>query len=403
MEHCTIYSHYLYFDKVIEIVKSSLPNAKVEVNDGDLHKSLVATISGGLFGKNKTLKINSRQRANPSYTINNIECELTQNLAGMANFVQSLPAKNEDIRNKFVYKILSANCEISFMAEPDMLPDFQEILSQITYQLDAFIFAQPSSTFNQSDVQYFADKELNLILDTEGNCNIEDLEVNVEAKYYDGPAENYSNEQLDRKNQTEAFLEENGIKINKNLPCTEAIDKVQIRTLEEVVDRTLALLIIAAKGEGVEQEHLSRIVTEKNIDSFSPIEKKLFDNENLDNQERTIASWRYESLYTMLWALNMMPELKYPSDICDVATIVGKVLKPSREEFESLTQLRSKEEILDELDRTYRMHWACVDARINGQNVGGNINPSVIYERHYSLNWLTNYMNEEWDDVQTHT
>ena len=61
------------------------------------------------------------------------------------------------------------------------------------------------------------------------------------------------------------------------------------------------------------------------------------------------------------------------------------------------------EEILDELDKTFRMNWACVDARIKGEQVTGNINPSIIYERHYALNWLTNYQNQEWDEVQTNT
>ena len=105
----------------------------------------------------------------------------------------------------------------------------------------------------------------------------------------------------------------------------------------------------------------------------------------------------------MLWALGIIDELKYPSEICDVQTIVGKIFQPSRKEFEDSVELRSEPDILDELDKTYRMNWACVDARVKGREVLGNINPSVIYERHYSLNWLTNYQNQDWDDVQTDT
>ena len=98
-----------------------------------------------------------------------------------------------------------------------------------------------------------------------------------------------------------------------------------------------------------------------------------------------------------------MDELKYPSDICDVQGVVGAIFQPSREEFKNAIKIKNVAEILDELDKTYRMNWACVDARITGQPVGGNINPSVIYERHYALNWLTNYMGQEWDGVQTNT
>jgi len=129
----------------------------------------------------------------------------------------------------------------------------------------------------------------------------------------------------------------------------------------------------------------------------------IYQLESLNDQDRAYATWRYESLYTMLWALGKMEELKFPSEICDVQTIVGKIFQPSREEFENTVNLRNKEEILNELDKTYRMNWACVDARIKGQEVSGNINPSVVYERHYSLNWLTNYQNQDWDNVQTNT
>jgi hypothetical protein len=27
----------------------------------------------------------------------------------------------------------------------------------------------------------------------------------------------------------------------------------------------------------------------------------------------------------------------------------------------------------------------------------------VVYERHYALNWLTGYMDQDWDDISTDT
>lgn len=403
MENCTIYSHNLEFEKVVQIVKSNLPKAKVEYNDGGMQKSLVAIIKGGFFGKTKTLKINYRERKNPSYKLEQVECGLTQNLAGMVNFIQSLPADNEDMRNKFLHKVMSANCEIPFIAEPEITNEFESVLRKIVNELDAFIFAQPNRIFNKSNGQHFVDKNLNLILDTNGKCEIQNIDVNVNAKYHDQPKEDYNNEQIKRKEKSEAILESNGIKVNKNLPCVPSMEKVNLRTVKDVIDRAYALLIIAVKGEGIEQEHLVKNVEAKKINSFSPKESYIYQAEALNDQERTYATWRYESLYTMLWALGVMDELKYPNEICDVQGIVGKIFQPSREEFEGSVKLRNKSEILDELDKTYRMNWACVDAKIKGQQVSGNINPSVIHERYYSLNWLTNYQNQDWDDVQTNT
>jgi hypothetical protein len=104
MENCTLYSHQIGFDKIVRIVESSLPTAHIDHKDGGLQQSLTATIKGGFFSKSKTLKISYRQRQNPSYKLDKIDCELTQNLAGMVNFIQSLPAKNEEIKGRFLYK-----------------------------------------------------------------------------------------------------------------------------------------------------------------------------------------------------------------------------------------------------------------------------------------------------------
>lgn len=403
MENCTIYSHLLEFEKVVQIVRSNLPKAEVEYKDGGMQKSLVATIKGGFFGKSKTLKINYRERKNPSYKLEQVECGLTQNLAGMVNLIQSLPAKNEAVRNKFLYKVMAANCEIPFIAEPEIIPEFESILRKIVIDLDGFIFAQPNRLFNKSNGHHFVDNHLNLILDINGNCEIKDIEVNINSKYHDQSKEAYTEEQIKRKEKSEAFLAANGIKTNDSLPCVPSSESVELRTLKEVIDRAYSLLIIAVKGEGIEQEHLINTIRAKKIESFSPKENQILQAESLNDQARAYATWRYESLYTILWALGKMDELKYPSEICDVQTIVSRIFQPSREEFEGSVKLRSNSEILNELDKTYRMNWACVDARIKGQQVGGNINPSVVYERHYSLNWLTNYQNQDWDNVQTNT
>jgi len=403
MENCTIYSHSLDFEKVVHIVKSNLPKAKFEYTDEGEQKSIVATIKGGFFGKTKTLKVNYRERKNPSYKLEQEECDLTQNLVGMVNFIHAIPAKNEDIKNKFLHKVMSANCEIPFIAEPQITNEFEAVLRQIVNELDAFIFTSPNQILNQSKGQYFADKNLNLILDTNGDTAIQDLKVQVDSKYHDQPSESYNEEQIARKAESESFLKSHKIKTNKHLPCSPSANDVHLRTIKEVVDRVYALLVISAKGEGVEQDLLTNAVNAKKINSFSPKETYIYQAELLNDQEKAYATWRYESLYTMLWALGKFDKLKYPGEICDVQEVVGMVFHPSRDEFESSVHLRSKTEILDELDKIYRMNWACVDARINGEELTGHINSSVVYERHYSLNWLTNYLDQDWDDVQTNT
>ena len=403
MENCTIYSHQLKFDEVVQIVKSELPKAKVEFNDGGKQKGLIATIKGGLFGKAKTLKINYRERENPSYKLENIECGLTQNLAGMVNFIQSFPAQKEDLRNKFLHKVMSANCEMPFMAEPSITPEFENVLKRIAHSHDAFIFTAPSKVFRKSNAQHFLDSGMNLIIDANGIMEVNDISVSVDAKYHDEPKDSYTEAQLNRKASSESFLTSKGIKVNSNLPCVVDSSATTLRSKEEAINRAYSLMIIAAYGEGVKKEQLQKPITDKAINHFSPKEQSVLDLEEMSDQQRAYCTWRYESLYTLLWALNIFPSLTYPSDICNVKEVVSSIIQPSKSEFIEKADLRSTDEILNELDKTYRMNWACVDARIKGEQVSGSINPSVIYERHYALNWLTKYQNQEWDNVQTNT
>ena len=75
----------------------------------------------------------------------------------------------------------------------------------------------------------------------------------------------------------------------------------------------------------------------------------------------------------------------------------------SYQELLDKAKLRSKNEILDEADLIYRYHWSCVDAIMKGQYPPSDLSKGIVYERHYALNWLINYMDEEWDDITCDT
>ena len=77
-------------------------------------------------------------------------------------------------------------------------------------------------------------------------------------------------------------------------------------------------------------------------------------------------------------------------------------LGTSSRDFIETAQLRSVSEILDETDRIYRIHWAVREAQLKEQPVPAGLDPDVVWERHYALNWLTWYA-DEWDDVTTDT
>ena len=55
-----------------------------------------------------------------------------------------------------------------------------------------------------------------------------------------------------------------------------------------------------------------------NIVYIGPEEQYIYETKQLNDNLRANASWRYESLNTLLWALGKVDELVYPSKVCDV-------------------------------------------------------------------------------------
>ena len=64
-----------------------------------------------------------------------------------------------------------------------------------------------------------------------------------------------SPDSIQRKSRSEATLRTEGVPINKSLPVIESEKDAKRRTKEEVAYRTLALLVVAVKGEGLEQSY----------------------------------------------------------------------------------------------------------------------------------------------------
>lgn len=222
------------------------------------------------------------------------------------------------------------------------------------------------------------------------------------------PVENITatQDQLERRARSEAYCTSNEIPVYKN-PNSLFVDPeeaVTIRTQDEVVDRALALCYLGLKSEGLEQKHLDQMDKDFRImEKLTAYEKEYATAKQPTEQQTIDANWRYESLHVLLWALSYIDTLSYPDQMCNVADDVKIIYELKEQNFRQKAKLRTKKEILDQADLILRIHWACVDARVKNEAAPGGLNSSVVYERHYSLNWLINYMNEEWDSVSTDT
>jgi hypothetical protein len=208
----------------------------------------------------------------------------------------------------------------------------------------------------------------------------------------------------ERKARSEDILSKYNVPINKSLPYIEDEREALVRTKEEVANRALALLVVAVKAEGLEQEIVDSLVKGYELEkALTPKEISFINAKEPSQHDKTQFVWRYEAAWVLLWALGYVDELSYPNQICDVPAAVTFMQQRNKKQFVSDSSLRHVTEILDETDLIYRYHWAAVDARVNSQPTPAGIDSSVVLERHYSLNWLIGYMEQEWDDVSTDT
>jgi hypothetical protein len=207
-----------------------------------------------------------------------------------------------------------------------------------------------------------------------------------------------------RKKRSEELLRTQGIPINQSLPAIESEEEITLRSAEDIAKRAVGLCAVALRGEGLKQQEVISLLTGKDVwASSTPEEKKFLLKKRPARQEMINFKWRYESLWVLLWALGHVQDLGAPTSICDVQSAVRMILDSPSEDFIHRAKNRPISEILDEADLIYRYDWAVVDARIKGEDPPGNLDLGVVYERHYSLNWLIGYMDQEWDDVTTDT
>jgi len=222
------------------------------------------------------------------------------------------------------------------------------------------------------------------------------------------PVENITatKDQQDRRLLSENYCKTHNVPVyaNPNSLFVDPEDKVTIRTQGEVVDRALALYYIGLKSEGLEQKYLDKMDKDFNIMAKLTANEKDYATAKLPTeQQKTDANWRYESLHVMLWALGFIDSLSYPDQMCNVANDVKIIHDLTEQQFRQKAKLRTKKEILDQADLILRLDWACVSARVKNQPAPGNLDKGVVFERHHSLNWLINYMNQDWDNVTTDT
>ncbi len=221
-------------------------------------------------------------------------------------------------------------------------------------------------------------------------------------------------DQMERRKLSLDLLNSKGVFVSEWLPVIETEDDAEFRSLQEVVERTIALFIVSLYSEYLLGEKLPVAQAKKQVEGlikrfdaesfFSPDEKAYLEADEFDEKQAIKFSWQYECCFVMEWALGLIGTLPYPNSLCDVPLTARNIFScESLSELVSRSKLRSHNELLEQADFIFRADWACVDARVNQLDAPGKLEPGVVQERHHALNWLIGNFSKPWDEVDIST
>jgi len=219
----------------------------------------------------------------------------------------------------------------------------------------------------------------------------------------------------DRQARCEEELGQFGVRTPATLPPVVSETDVVLRSAYEVARRALALFVVALRAESLMSPELAVAeLREKRplaVRAMTPKECEFLNDEKPDQEQITNFVWRYEALWLFAWALGLVDVLCYPSETCDVGILSKTFLETDEEALVKNAKLLPTETLLDALDLHFRLHWLVRQRQGDkpgdgdkppAAEMGGNdLDPGVVLERYYALNWLVQHGGAEWDDVQT--
>ncbi|GAB5492527.1 MAG: hypothetical protein Phog2KO_27420 [Phototrophicaceae bacterium] len=224
-------------------------------------------------------------------------------------------------------------------------------------------------------------------------------------KYWAQERDDNSDVPNERKKASLQILNRENVPQIKHLRNIPEDDVFTLRDVETVARRALALNLISRRADGESRQWFEQKVKQYQLEDVITDEENIFnDDESPEEYIVIMFSQRMEACWVLLWALNFIPNLSRPDNFADAIRANEIIDTHSPDQFLLSAKLRRKSTILDVLDLHFRYNWAVVDAELYGKKPPTGLKPDVVYQRHYALNWLTQFHEgQEWDAVTTDT
>ncbi|MGZ9584311.1 DUF4272 domain-containing protein [Paenibacillus marinisediminis] len=391
MNHFTIFASRNDIDdieaKILDVFAKGF-DVKVNVNEYVIK-------SKTLFNKHKiTIRVASEE-TNPDYFSNNIP--------GMMGFYDRIPFGDENLKDLVMTQISVLNTMVAIESEKEINDGLMQLFTRLLTEVGGIGFLPNGILLDQDG---------DVIVYPDGRSGSSDFRPHAAPRKVLGP-EITSEEGEQRKDRSIAYLNERGIPYISWMPQLPPIVQCQFKTQEEIAKRAIALLIVIQYACDVAQSrdiHESKdffisLLQKYGVeDGLTENESSFLQDDEPDVQEAVNLTWQYEAYWPLIWALGLVDTLEFPDQVCDCDYAINIVSNcESFEQFYQTTTMRSKQEILDEADKIYRLHWACVNSRIKGEEAPAGMNESIVMERRRGLFWMTGHRDEHWDDISMDT
>jgi Domain of unknown function (DUF4272) len=201
------------------------------------------------------------------------------------------------------------------------------------------------------------------------------------------------------RRQSLAIAAKLGCEASKSLPLLD--EQKPLRSKDEIVDRLLAMLCVAATAYGFDHakanDWLKRQAT---TDQLTGTERSYLAT-GVGNKQQFMR--QIEGMWALAWAIGLVLDLDFASRCSQAFVTMLPNLKAdnSAVEFRSKAFVRPAIEIIAALDLAYCLHWAVRDAELSATPMLGKVDPWIIVERRRALEWLVS--ENSWDDVQMDT
>lgn len=188
-----------------------------------------------------------------------------------------------------------------------------------------------------------------------------------------------------------------GYATNAHLPLLEA---KKLRPLREVADRALCLFTVVAVACGFDARRARSWLKKEQLTEQLSQQERAFLKRPSDIE---LMQARVEGIWAFAWAGSLATKLDF-AEACPntLVKLFPDVLQDeSSNEFRKKFLLRTSEEVVEQCDLAYCLHWSISDALLHRVRPPGKLHPLYVIERRRALEWLLS--SYAWDDVPMDT